>query len=104
MDLGGYNLFSGDGMVITDDNDLFVVRPARSLVAKFHLNARYERGRLLSETRPHLPRSHDRSDHEQPVAVVNSQFWDRRRLPRGRYRASGFPDHRRICDGGVDES
>ena len=50
VDLGGYDLYTGDGMVITDDNVLYVVRPARSLVAKFPLNSRYERGRLLSET------------------------------------------------------
>ena len=53
--------FSGDGMVITDDSDLYVVRPARSLVAKFRLNARYRprpaavgdhRSRLSTVPRP----------------------------------------------------
>ena len=34
VDLRGYSLFSGDGMVLTDDDILYVVRPARSLVAK----------------------------------------------------------------------
>ena len=75
VDLGGYNLFSGDGMVITDDNDLYVVRPARSLVAKFHLNARYERGRLLSETRDptfHGPTTAAIAGNR--LLVVNSQF------------------------------
>ena len=75
VDLGGYNLFSGDGMVITDDNDLYVVRPARSLVAKFHLNARYERGRLLSETRD--PTFHGPTTAAiagMRLLVVNSQF------------------------------
>jgi sugar lactone lactonase YvrE len=50
VDLGRYRVISGDGMVITDANVLYVVRPFGSLVAKFQLDARYQRGRLLSET------------------------------------------------------
>jgi Cu-Zn family superoxide dismutase len=75
VDLGGYSLFSGDGMVITDDNDLYVVRPARALVAKFHLNGRSDRGRLLSETRDptfHGPTTAAIAGNR--LLVVNSQF------------------------------
>jgi sugar lactone lactonase YvrE len=75
VDLGGYNLFSGDGMVVTDDNDLYVVRPARSLVAKFHLNGRFDRGRLMSETRDptfHGPTTAAIAGNR--LLVVNSQF------------------------------
>ena len=73
--MGGYRLISGDGMVLTEDNVLYVVRPAGPLVAKLRLNARYNRGRLLSETT-------DPSFHSPTTAaiagdrllVVNSQF------------------------------
>jgi hypothetical protein len=50
VDLGRYRLISGRGMVLTDDRVLYVVRPARPAVAKLRLDARYRRGRLLSET------------------------------------------------------
>jgi hypothetical protein len=50
VDLGRYRLISGRGMVLTDDRVLYVVRPARSAVAKLRLDAQYQRGRLLSET------------------------------------------------------
>jgi Cu-Zn family superoxide dismutase len=75
VDLGGYSLFSGDGMVVTDDNVLYVVRPARSLVAKIHLNGQFDRGRLLSETRDptfHGPTTAVIAGNR--LLVVNSQF------------------------------
>jgi Cu-Zn family superoxide dismutase len=73
--LGSYRLISGDGMVLTDDRVLYVVRPFGSLVAKLRLDAHYTRGRLLSETG-------DRNFQSPTTAaiagerllVVNSQF------------------------------
>jgi sugar lactone lactonase YvrE len=75
VDLGGYRLIAGDGMVITDDRVLYVVRPFGSLVAKLRLNLRYGRGRLLSETTD----SSFQSPTTAAIAgdrllVVNSQF------------------------------
>ena len=75
VSLGGYRLISGDGMVLTEDNILYVVSPATPLVAKLRLNPQYNRGRLLSETT-------DPSFHSPTTAaiardrllVVNSQF------------------------------
>lgn len=75
VNLGGYRLISGDGMVLTEDNVLYVVGPAVPLVAKLRLNPQYNRGRLLSETT-------DPSFHSPTTAaivgdrllVVNSQF------------------------------
>jgi sugar lactone lactonase YvrE len=75
IDLGGYRLISGDGMVLTGARTLYVVRPFGSLVAKLRLNAGYTRGRLLSETTD--------SSFQHPTSaaiagdrllVVNSQF------------------------------
>ena len=75
VDLRGYSLTGGDGMVLTDDNVLYVVRIFDSLVAKLRLNDRYDTGRLLSETS-------DPSFHGPTTAaiagnrllVVNSEF------------------------------
>jgi Cu-Zn family superoxide dismutase len=50
VDLGDYRLISASGLDITDDRVLYVVRPARPVVTKLRLDARYERGRVLSET------------------------------------------------------
>ena len=62
-------------MVLTDDNVLYVVRPFGSLVAKFRLDARYDRGRLLSETTD--PTFHGPTTAAiagDRLLVVNSQF------------------------------
>jgi sugar lactone lactonase YvrE len=75
VDLGGYSLFSGDGMVLTDDRVLYVVRPARAAVVKLRLDARYQRGRLLSETTD--PSFHGPSTAAiagDRLLVANSQF------------------------------
>ena len=75
VNLGGYSLYSGDGMVITDSNILYVVRPARTLVAKLRLDQGYRRGRLLSETRDptfHTPTTAAIAGDR--LLVVNSQF------------------------------
>ena len=75
VDLGGYSLTGGDGMVLTDDNVLYVVRIFDSLVAKLRLNARYDRGRLLSETSDptfHGPTTAAIAGNR--LLVVNSQF------------------------------
>ena len=93
VDLGGYRLISGDGMVITDDRILYVVRPFGSLVAKLRLNAGYTRGRLLSETTDptfHGPTSAAIAGDR--LLVVNSQFEGPVVSLRGRCRASDFPD------------
>jgi sugar lactone lactonase YvrE len=75
VDVRGYSLTGGDGMILTDDNVLYVVRIFDSLVAKIRLNDRYDAGRLLSETS-------DPSFHGPTTAaiagnrllVVNSEF------------------------------
>ena len=75
VDLGGYSLTGGDGMVLTDDNVLYVVRIFDSLVAKLRLNGRYDRGRLLSETGDptfHGPTTAAIAGNR--LLVVNSQF------------------------------
>ena len=80
--LGGYRLISGDGMVLTDDNVLYVVRPAGPLVAKLRLNAQYNRGRLLSETTD--PTFHGPTTAAiagDRLLVVNSQFSGRPSAP-----------------------
>jgi sugar lactone lactonase YvrE len=75
VDLGGYRLISGDGMVLTDDRVLYVVRPFGSLVAKLRLNARYTRGRLLSETTdPSFQSPTTAAIAGERLLVVNSQF------------------------------
>jgi Cu-Zn family superoxide dismutase len=74
VDLGGYSLTGGDGMILTD-SILYVVRIFDSLVAKLRLNGRHDTGRLLSETT-------DPSFHGPTTAaiagnrllVVNSEF------------------------------
>jgi Cu-Zn family superoxide dismutase len=50
VDLGRYPLISGEGMAITEDRVLYVVRPARPVVTKLRLDSRYQRARVLSET------------------------------------------------------
>ena len=75
VDLGGYRLISGDGMVLTNDRLLYVVRPFGSLVAKLRLDSRYDRGRLLSETTD--PTFHGPTTAAiagDRLLVVNSQF------------------------------
>jgi sugar lactone lactonase YvrE len=75
VNLGGYRLIAGDGMVITDDRVLYVVRPFGSLVAKLRLDSRYGRGRLLSETTD--PTFHGPTTAAiagDRLLVVNSQF------------------------------
>ena len=95
VDLRGYSLFSGDGMVITNDNVLYVVRSGRSLVAKLTLDAQYRRGRLLSETTD--PTFHGPTTAAiagDRLLVVNSQFsGEVFNTPRGRCRASRFPEY-----------
>ncbi len=74
VDLGGYRLISGRGMVLTD-RVLYVVRPARPAVAKLRLDARYERGRMLSETTD--PTFHGLADAAiagDRLLVTNSQL------------------------------
>ncbi len=75
VDLGGYRLVSGDGMVLTNDRVLYVVRPFGSLVAKLRLDSRYDRGRLLSQTTD--PTFHGPTTAAiagDRLLVVNSQF------------------------------
>jgi Cu-Zn family superoxide dismutase len=76
VDLGGYgSTGGGDGMVLTDDNVLYVVRIFDSLVAKLRLNPKYDRGRLLSETSDptfHGPTTAAIAGNR--LLVVNSQF------------------------------
>jgi Cu-Zn family superoxide dismutase len=75
VDLGGYSLTGGDGMVLTDDNVLYVVRIFDSLVAKLQLNPKYDRARLLSETGDptfHGPTTAAIAGNR--LLVVNSQF------------------------------
>lgn len=75
VNLGGYRLSSGDGMVLTEDNILYVVRPAGPLVAKLRLNPRYNRGWLLSETRdPSFHGPTTAAIARDRLLVVNSQF------------------------------
>jgi sugar lactone lactonase YvrE len=75
VDVGGYRLISGDGMVITDDRVLYVVRPFGSLVVKLRLDSRYSRGRLLSETRdPTFHGPTTAAIARDRLLVVNSQF------------------------------
>ena len=69
VDLGGYSLTGGDGMVLTDDNVLYVVRIFDSLVAKLRLNAAVRpRSAAVRDQRPELPRSDDGGDRRQPAA------------------------------------
>ena len=75
VDLGGYSLTGGDGMVLTDKNVLYVVRIFEPLVAKIHLDVRYQHGRLLSETTDdtfHGPTT--AAIAGKRLLVVNSQF------------------------------
>jgi sugar lactone lactonase YvrE len=75
VDLDGYRLIAGDGMIITDDRVLYVVRPFGSLVAKFRVNSRYERGRLVSETTdPSFQTPTTAAIAGDRLLVVNSQF------------------------------
>jgi Cu-Zn family superoxide dismutase len=75
VDLGGYRLITGDGMVLSGKSDLYVVRPFGSLVAKLRLSTGYDRARLVSETT-------NRDFHGPTTAaiagdrllIVNSQF------------------------------
>ena len=62
VDLGGHRLISGRGIVLTEGRVLYVVRPARPVVAKLRLDIHYRRARLLSETT-------DRTFHD-PTAVA----------------------------------
>ena len=76
VDLGHFRLISGRGMVLTDDRVLYVVRAARSAVAKLRLDARYQRGRLLSETTD--PTFHGPAGPAiagDRLLVTNSQFF-----------------------------
>ncbi len=50
VDLGGYSLIGGDGMVLAEEDVLYVVRFFESLVAKLNLTDGYTRGGLVSET------------------------------------------------------
>jgi sugar lactone lactonase YvrE len=75
LDLGGYTLTGGDGMILTDENVLYVVRIHDALVAKIRLDARYQHGRLLSETSDetfHGPTT--AATAGKRLLVVNSQF------------------------------
>jgi sugar lactone lactonase YvrE len=75
VDLGGYRVISGDGMVITEERVLYVVRPFGSLVAKLRLSPRYQRGRLLSETTdPSFQTPTTAAIAGDRLLVVNSQF------------------------------
>ena len=92
VDLGGYRLISGDGMVLTDDNVLYVVRPSGSLVAKLRLNAGTPRSAAFGDHRPDLPRSDDGGDRRDRLLVVNSQFTGTAlRLRRGRCSSLPLP-------------
>jgi Cu-Zn family superoxide dismutase len=74
VDLGRYRLISGRGMVLTGDRVLYVVRPARPAVAKLRLDARYQRGRLLSETTdPTFDGPTDAAIAGDRLLVTNSQ-------------------------------
>jgi Cu-Zn family superoxide dismutase len=75
VDLGGYSLTGGDGMVLTDDNVLYVVRIFDSLVAKLRVNGRYDTGRLLSETTdPSFHGPTTAAIGARRMLVVNSEF------------------------------
>jgi Cu-Zn family superoxide dismutase len=75
VDLGGYRLIAGDGMVLTAARVLYVVRPFGSLVAKLRVSSRYERGRLLSETTdPSFQTPTTAAIAGDRLLVVNSQF------------------------------
>jgi Cu-Zn family superoxide dismutase len=75
VDLGGYRLISGDGMVLSGKSDLYVVRPFGSLVAKLRLNAGYDRARLVSETtNPDFHGPTTAAIAGDRLLVVNSQF------------------------------
>jgi sugar lactone lactonase YvrE len=75
VDLGGYTLTGGDGMVLTKKNVLYVVRFFDSLVAKFRLTDGYRRGQLLSETTdPSFQGPTTAAIAGERLLVVNSQF------------------------------
>ena len=94
VDLGGYRLISGDGMVLTDDQRPLRRSPLR--LARRQVppqRSATTRGRLLSETTD--PTFHGPTTAAiagDRLLVVNSQFTGPRRHLRGRCRASDFPD------------
>jgi Cu-Zn family superoxide dismutase len=82
VDVGPYRLISGRGMVLPDNRVLYVVRPARPVVAKLRLDARYQRGRLLSETtNPTFDGPADAAIAGGRLLVTNSQTVLSIRLP-----------------------
>ena len=75
VDLGGYTLTGGDGMVLTEHNDLYVVRFLDSLVAKLRLTDQYRHAQLLSETTdPSFQGPTTAAIAGRRLLVVNSQF------------------------------
>ena len=100
VDLGGNSLFSGDGMVLTDDNVLYVVRPVRLTRRQAARSTRStDRGRLLSETT-------DPTFHGPTAAaiagdrllVVNSQFSGPPPAPPWTVSSIALPEHTGAAD------